>query len=71
MHSPRYYDLRRHFENGLWADVSLRKAVVVGWITEEEYENITGKEYVPVEIKEYARPEDYEAALKEFGVDDE
>ena len=35
----RYYDMR------MWKETGVRNAVKMGWITEAEFQEITGKEY--------------------------
>lgn len=44
-HSPRYYDVKEYYENGYWKKKAVRNAVVKGWITTAEYEEITGEVY--------------------------
>lgn len=40
------YDLvKKYFEAGLWDLVRVKNAVLKGWITEEEFEEITGVPY--------------------------
>ena len=45
MHSPKYNKVKNYYDKGLWNDEMVRNAVVKGWITEEEYTEITGQPY--------------------------
>ena len=44
-HSPKYEKVKGYYDKGLWNEEMVRNAVVKGWITEEEYREIVGKEY--------------------------
>jgi uncharacterized XkdX family phage protein len=44
-HSPKYELVKRYYDDGLWKKKAVRNAVVRGWITAEEYEEITGEVY--------------------------
>jgi len=44
-HSPKFDKVKVYYDNGLWKISRVRKAVVDGWITEEEYKMITNEEY--------------------------
>ena len=44
-HSKNYNKVKNYYDNNLWTLNMVRNAVVKGWITEEEYEEITGLEY--------------------------
>lgn len=44
-HSPKYEKVKEYFNKGLWNEEMVRNAVVKGWITEEEYAEIVGKNY--------------------------
>lgn len=44
-HSPRYEIVKRYFDRGLWSKQRVAKAVECNWITEAEYEEITGEPY--------------------------
>lgn len=44
-HSPRFDQVLDFYRNHLWSERMTRNAVVKGWITEEEFEEITGKSY--------------------------
>lgn len=42
----KYYKLvKRNYDNGFWGIDKVRDAVVKGWITAEEYQEITGEVY--------------------------
>lgn len=44
-HSPKFDKVKAYYDNGLWKISRVREAVVRGWITEEEFKEITGEEY--------------------------
>lgn len=44
-HSKNYDKVKRYYDEGLWDKTRVINAVVKGWITKEEYEDITGEEY--------------------------
>lgn len=44
-HSPKFDKVKAYYDNDLWKISRVRKAVVDGWITEEEFKEITGKDY--------------------------
>ena len=41
----KYEKVKYYYENGLWGIDRVRNAVVKGWITPEEFEEITGQPY--------------------------
>lgn len=43
--SAKYKTVKKYYKNGLWTIDKVRNAVVKGWITEEEFEEITGEKY--------------------------
>lgn len=43
--SAKFYKVKGYYDNGLWNKAMVRDAVIKGWITEEEYKQITGEEY--------------------------
>ena len=43
--SKRYEQVKSYYDNGLWNKHRVYNAVVKGWITAEEYEEITGEPY--------------------------
>ena len=44
-HSPKYEKVRYYYVNHYWTKAMVRNAVVKGWITAEEYKEITGEDY--------------------------
>lgn len=40
-----YETIKRNYDKGLWSDVMVKTAVRKGIITQNEYAEITGKEY--------------------------
>lgn len=47
--SKKYDMVKKYYDEGLWNITRVRNAVVKGWITAEEFEEITG---IPYEEKE-------------------
>ena len=45
--SKNYMKVKYYYDRGLWSKKKLKNAVGK-WITEEEYEQITGEEYVVI-----------------------
>ena len=45
-HSPKFEVVKRYYDEGFWKKKAVRNAVAKGWITAEEYEEITGEVYV-------------------------
>jgi len=43
--SKKYNRVKNYFDNNLWTVEMVKNAVVKGWITADEYEQITGEEY--------------------------
>lgn len=43
--SANFEKVKFYYDNGLWNIDRVKKAVVKGWITEEEYKEITGEDY--------------------------
>lgn len=41
----KYDKVKYYYDNGLWTLDMVKNAVVKGWITEEEYKEITGLDY--------------------------
>ena len=42
----KYYNLvKKNYDNGFWSIDKVRDAVVKGWITPEEFYDITGETY--------------------------
>lgn len=44
-HSKNYDKVNRFYKTKLWDEARVRNAVVKGWITEEEFAEITGSTY--------------------------
>lgn len=44
-HSKNFDKVKRYYDQGLWGINKVRQAVVKGWITEEEFKEITGQDY--------------------------
>ena len=44
-HSKRFNDIKAWYEAGIWKKKAVKNAVVKGWITTSEYEEITGEPY--------------------------
>lgn len=44
-HSNNYEKVKRYFSMRMWNEIRVRNAVKVGWITETEFTEITGKAY--------------------------
>ena len=43
--SDRYELVKGYFDSGLWSEAQVRNAALKNWITEDEFENITGKPF--------------------------
>lgn len=43
--SPKFEKVKRYYDSGLWNKTMVRNAVVKGWITPEQFEEITGEAY--------------------------
>lgn len=43
--SKKYKMVKDYYDHGLWSIERVRLAVVKGWITEDEFTEITGDEY--------------------------
>ena len=44
-HSANYEKVKNDYDRGLWNLARVRKAVEKGWITEDEFTEITGQPY--------------------------
>ena len=44
-HSAKFELVKKYWDQKLWNETRVRNAVVKSWITEEEFEAITGKSY--------------------------
>lgn len=56
--SKNYSKVKKYYKTGAWDVVKVRNAVVMGWITEEEFEEITNISYLPVEEPSEEQPEE-------------
>ena len=45
MHSENFEKVKRFYTLKVWNETRVRNAVKMNWITEEEYTEITGKDY--------------------------
>ena len=43
--SAKFKTVKKYYKDGFWTIDKVRNAVVKGWITEEEFEEITGEKY--------------------------
>ncbi len=43
--SRMYERVKKYYDKGLWKIAAVRNAVVKGWITAEEFKEITGEDY--------------------------
>ena len=41
----KYELVKKYYDEGLWNIARVRNAVVKGWITEQEFKEITGEDY--------------------------
>lgn len=44
-HSKKYEKVKTYYDRGLWSESMVRNAVVKGWITSDEFAEITGEPY--------------------------
>ena len=44
-HSVNYKKVKSYYDRGLWNLARVKKAVEKGWITEDEFTEITGQPY--------------------------
>lgn len=44
-HSAKFELVKGYYDSGFWKKKAVRNAVVKGWITADEYEEITGEVY--------------------------
>ena len=44
-HSKNYDKVKGYYDMKMWDETRIRNAVKMGWITEEEFQEIVGKEY--------------------------
>lgn len=45
MHSPKFKIVKDYYDKGLWGEYRVSNAVVKGWITLQEYEEIVNQPY--------------------------
>lgn len=45
-HSEKFYLVKNYYDSGMWKKKAVKNAVVKGWITAAEYEEIVGEPYV-------------------------
>jgi predicted DNA-binding ArsR family transcriptional regulator len=45
VHSPKFYLVKDYYDRGKWGKKAVYNAVVKGWITADEYQEITGEVY--------------------------
>lgn len=43
--SKQFDKVKRYYDDGMWTIARVRNAVVKGWITEDEFVEITGENY--------------------------
>jgi len=43
--SKKFEKVKQYYDEGLWNKARVRNAVVKGWITADEYMEITGEKY--------------------------
>lgn len=44
-HSPKFNKVKSYYDKGLWKEPRVHEAVIKGWITAEEYEEIIGEPF--------------------------
>lgn len=44
-HSPKFELVKSYYDSGFWKKKAVKNAVIKGWITAEEYEEITSEIY--------------------------
>lgn len=47
-HSAKFEKVKKYYESGFWNKLMVANAVVKGWITEDEYKEITGDDFTPI-----------------------
>ena len=45
-HYAKYDKVKAYYDKGLWSVTAVRNAVTKGWITADEFTEITGEPYV-------------------------
>lgn len=46
MHSPKFEKVKKYYDSSLWTRDMVRNAVIKGWITVAEFEEIVGREWL-------------------------
>ena len=44
-HSPKFETVKKYYKMKIWEERKVRDAVAKGWITADEFQEITGKPY--------------------------
>lgn len=44
-HSPKFQTVKEYWDRKVWSEYRVKMAVVKGWITADEYAEITGQPY--------------------------
>lgn len=44
-HSKKLHDVKSYYDHRIWSKATVKKSVAKGWITADEYEEITGEVY--------------------------
>lgn len=45
MHSEKFELVKSYYDSGMWGKKAVKNAVKKGWITADEYKEITGEDY--------------------------
>ena len=48
--SKKYKTVKNFYDRGLWSIARVRNAVEKKWITEDEFKEITGEDYIAEEV---------------------
>lgn len=46
VHSKNYEKVKEYYDGGYWNEARVKNAVIKGWITADEYAEITGEVYI-------------------------
>lgn len=44
-HSKKFESVKKYYDLRIWSKATVKKSVAKGWITADEYEEITGEKY--------------------------
>jgi uncharacterized XkdX family phage protein len=44
-HSKQYEKVKKYYDDGMWTIARVKNAVIKGWITEDEFREITGENF--------------------------